>query len=393
MKYERPTILHVVNTLERGGTERVLLKLLHGFNHERIRHVVVTLRHAGALAQPLPDSVACYALNFRGATRRAGLKLAGLARRYHRVLIHARNTGTWFDAWTARLLVPRCRLTLGFHGLSERGTLPPKVKLTAQAASWSGAQFISVSESGKKLLTQQAGLAPHRIHVLRNGVSLTHYDPSSHRQRLEQRHRMGILDHEIVIGSVGSLTPIKGYEALLEAFVHVSQCQSSVRLMLVGDGPDRTKLENLVQEKGLAGRVIFTGCTDEVALHLSCMDLYVCSSFSEGMSNALLEAMASQRTIITTDVGDHKRIIRSGVDGLVIPSSNPETLFHAIIHLIHQPIYRRQLAVSAAQRVKDFDFESTLQAYVRFYQTQLTGSVTTTAQDLVNVFPRRAAAT
>ena len=98
-----PLVMHLVHSLEGGGTERVLVALLRGFDHRTMRHTVVTQRSAGSLAVQLPDRVGCIALGTRGRSWSAGLRIARACRRLRPAILHARNVNTWADAMLARL--------------------------------------------------------------------------------------------------------------------------------------------------------------------------------------------------------------------------------------------------------------------------------------------------
>jgi len=167
-----PVIVHVVHSLQGGGTEHMLVALLRASDPARFRHVVVTLREAGSLSTRLPDHVACRAIAARGRSWSSGLALARTTRDCRAAVIHARNTGCWFDATVAGLLTPRCRLVLGFHGLKTDRALGRRQRRCARCAALLGARFVSVSEAGRRQLCDQAGIRADRIEVLRNGVNL-----------------------------------------------------------------------------------------------------------------------------------------------------------------------------------------------------------------------------
>lgn len=367
---DRPAILHVVNTLEGGGTERTLLAILQRLEHREVRHAVVTLRHAGALSGALPDSVACCALNHAGCSRFAGVHLAGVARGWRAKLIHARNTGCWTDAVVAGML-SRAQVILGFHGLEHDGRISGRHRRTARVASALGARFTAVSAAGRRQLHHETGVSLGRIDMLPNGVQNDRFVQRTRQQRRAIRAALGLQTTDCVVGIVGALTPVKRHDLLISASARVSQTVAGLRLLIVGDGPLRATLARQATEAGVGGRVHFTGWRDDLPALLSAMDIYVCSSAAEGMSNALLEAMASGLSVVTTDVGDHARIVRHARDGLVTRPDSVEELAAAIEKLAADPTLRLRLARTARERVRAFSFDKTVRAYADYYRARL----------------------
>jgi glycosyltransferase involved in cell wall biosynthesis len=367
--HDRPAILHVINCLEGGGTERTLLGLLQRLAGGGDRHLVVTLRRAGTLAQYLPDSVACVALDAGRRSWTAGVRLAGIVRRSKAEIIHARNTGCWFDAVVAGALT-RTRIVLGFHGLEYEGRFCPRHRRLARTASWLGARFTTVSDAGRRKLHDEAGVRLERIDVLANGVSLDRFRPAE-RVRAATRSRLGLHDTDCVVGIVAALSPVKQHSLLISAVAEVSKEIPALHLVIVGDGPLRSALERQAAACGLARRVHFTGWHEDTAPWLSAMDIYACCSAAEGMSNALLEAMASGLATITTDVGDHAAIVRHQTDGLVTRPGCATELASAIRTLAAAPALRETLAGAARDRARDFRFDTAVRVYRDYYRTWL----------------------
>ena len=137
----RPVIVHLVHSLEGGGTERTLLSLLRSFDPEAFKHIVVTLRDAGSLSSRLPEHVGCRPLAVRGRSWGAWFQLARVIRAHKATLIHARNTGCWADAVLAGMLTRGVRVVLGFHGLQTREPLNRRHRRVVAWALSAGARF------------------------------------------------------------------------------------------------------------------------------------------------------------------------------------------------------------------------------------------------------------
>ncbi len=369
-----PLVVHVVHSLEGGGTERFLLSLLRAFDHHTMRHVVVTLRDAGSLAAQLPDEVACIALGAVGRSRTSGFHLARVCARLRPSLIHARNTCTWSDAVMACMLVPGAKLVLGFHGLQSGGDFSRRDRYAVRIARALGASFTSVSELGQRQMARQLRLPLQRIAHLPNGIDPGRFDAHATQTRHLVRESLGYLPHERVIGIVGSLTAVKGHDLLLTAFANTARTIPAIRLLVVGDGPLRGALEATARELSIHDRVHFSGWRDDVPALLGAMDTYVCASRSEGMSNALLEAMACGLPVIATSVGDHPTMIRDGIDGLMVPPNDAQSLTSAIILILETPELAHRLGAAARSRAGSFDLQRSVAAYQQFYRSLLVAS-------------------
>lgn len=354
-------IVHVVNSLEGGGTERALVALLGAFNPAWGDHAVVTLRGAGALAAELPDHVACRAIDAIGRRRTTALAVLRTARTRSAQVIHARNSGCWMDAILAGWGTIRTRVVLGFHGLDHGGAFTARQRRIARIGLRCGATFTCVAESGSRRL-RGIGIPGERITVLPNGVNLQRFKPASSAERKRARQNLNLPESAFVVGTVGSLTTVKRPDLLVEVARRLD-----ARVLLIGDGPLREPLERRIRDCGLTDRVHLFGRRDNVAELLAALDVYVCPSDSEEMSNALLEAMAAGVPVVTTNVGDHARIVRPERDGLVAPPGDADALAVAIERLRYSAESRRKFAAASRARAEDFDFGRTAAAYEAYY--------------------------
>ncbi len=373
LRDDRPTIVHVVHSLEGGGTERTLVSLLNELDRTRFRHVVMPLRGAGSLAVGLGDHIAVRPLGAKGRSWRTGFALARnvLARRAD--LIHARNTGCWADSTVAAVLSGRARLVLGFHGLETPAPFRRRQRCVARWALRAGATFAAVGPSGCRQLQQQALVPAGRIDVLENGVDLRRFRPVNASLRHRIRAELGLGETDFVVGAVGSLTPVKSHATLIEAIGRLVGSVPGVRLLLVGDGPLRSSLVQRARAWGVDSRVIFTGLRDDVRELLGAMDVFACSSVSEGFSNALLEALAVGLPVVTTDVGEHATLVRDNIEGFVVPPRDPDAMRRALKVLGESRSVCQRFGGAAERRSRDYGFDRTVRRYEDYYAAALKG--------------------
>lgn len=215
------------------------------------------------------------------------------------------------------------------------------------------------SEAGREVLIARDGLAPERVIAIENGVDLDRFAGC-------EAPRFG---PTVRVGCVANLRPVKNVDGLLRAAQSVLSTFPNVVFEVAGEGEQRRELERLRDELGIADRFKLCGSVSDIPSFLGRCDLAVLPSHSEGMSNALLEAMAAGRAIVATDVGANARLVRDRVDGLITADSRPDTLARSICELIANPRFARQLAVSAKERVRmEYDRSRMVQKFETFYE-------------------------
>jgi glycosyltransferase involved in cell wall biosynthesis len=173
-------------------------------------------------------------------------------------------------------------------------------------------------------------------------------------------------DREPIIGYVGRLTYEKGVEKLVDAFPHVISKLPAARLIIVGDGPLRGEIETKIFKYGMEKFISITGWLDNVELYLNEIKLLVLPSFTEGLPNILLEAMACGTPVLATPVGAIQDIIKEGETGFLLKSNDPKHIAERIIELLNKPRLLEKVSVNAYNYIREnFNFEKTLDAWRR----------------------------
>ncbi|GIV67483.1 glycosyltransferase family 4 protein [Caldilinea sp.] len=190
------------------------------------------------------------------------------------------------------------------------------------------------------------------------------------------KKRFDLPENAIVIGSVGSLSKLKGYDMLLKAFQCVVARIPSARLVFVGDGPERSTLQTLAESMRIEPYVRFLGSQQNIEHVYRAFDLFVSSSYIEGLPTVLLESIASGVPVVATNIPGSREIIEDGVTGLLTPPGNPEAMAEVLIQALQSPQRMKLLATEALRRAKmQFSMDAVAKEYTALFQRLTTHSL------------------
>ncbi|HEU4928899.1 MAG TPA: glycosyltransferase family 4 protein, partial [Candidatus Krumholzibacteria bacterium] len=202
---------------------------------------------------------------------------------------------------------------------------------------------IAVAEIQKRRLVEVEGLREENVRVIYNGVDTIAFRSATPVERSVTRRALGLADDDVVLIAVGSLKPIKGVDVLLHAMAPLVRKQPRLRLVVVGDGPDRSALESLARELSMADRVSFLGLRADVDVVLRAADALVLPSRTEALPTVLLEAMASGLPVVATRVGGVPEIVEEGRSGLMVPPEDASALGSVLARVATDATLRRSL--------------------------------------------------
>jgi sugar transferase (PEP-CTERM/EpsH1 system associated) len=362
-------ILHVVEAIGiGGGVENGISNLIGRMNSSRFEHLLCGVFQLGSQTERYPlDRVSLHCLKQkRGRSRSQVAPLTRLFRELKPDVVHSRNWGAIEAVVAARWLgIPAIHSE---HGVEADPSTEPRRRQWIRRALYGLArQVFAVSYELQESLVHRTGLASGKIGVIHNGVDTKRFCPSVE-ARMRFRAELGIADHEFIIGCVGRMNPIKDYPTLLRAADTLSGICPSLRILFVGEGPERTALEQLVARSTLGQRVRFLGVTPRVPEVLNALDVYVLPSITEGISNSLLEAMAAGVPVVATRTGGNPEVVLHGHSGLLFPIGGVSELADTLAALYGDPEQRQRLADGGRRRVlEEFSLESMIRHYEDMY--------------------------
>ncbi len=372
MKSAPIRIMHFVDGLGKGGLENGLVNLIERLDPAGFEHVVCAVRQLGPNADRLPRErvrVMCLGEKDGHSRVQVGSFIRGI-REVRPDIVHSRNWGA-VEAVMAGKWARSCALVHSEHGLeadtSEKE--PWRRRGFRRLAFELADKVLSVSYQLRDLHARRTGFAAQKIAVIHNGVDSRRFFPDPE-ARARVRHELGISFGDFCIGSVGNLSPVKDHMTLLQAFDRVAGRSQPWRLLVFGEGSELLRLEAFANNHPeWRKRVSFLGSSNHVAEMLNAIDAYVLPSISEGISNSLLEAMATGLPVIATATGGNPEVVVDGESGLLFPVGDYGRLAERMMDLGAGMELRVRLGQRALRRVKEsFSIDSMVRSYAEMYE-------------------------
>lgn len=357
-------VQHVLLSLEPGGLENGVVNVVNGLNPSRFVSSICCLKHSGEFASRLSaQTKGIHELGWRGGTDLGlPLRLASVFRRTQTDVVHTRNATAFLYGVLGAKLAGVPTIVHSEHG---RTFDDRKIRLYAQKflTIFADAVF-AVSAQLKHDVAARVGIPAADIGVLYNGVDLSNVVKTSKTTFCKQ---IGVDEDTLIVGSVGRLVAVKNYGLFLRSIAHLRI--PNVAVVLIGEGPERNALELEAARLGIADSVHFLGHREDAKSLLSAFDVFVLPSFSEGLSNTILEAMAARVPVIASNVGGNPELVQDGATGFLFENNDIESLSKALKALLVSPIQRNHFAAAGRERVeRDFSMETMISNYEAFYE-------------------------
>src|SRR2546426_92127 len=322
---QRLKVLHVVHRLDYGGLERLVGAIVRLIDHDRFESHILTLSDFGRFADGLEQHAELHW--YRPLPHVSMIwprRLIQTIRSISPDVVHT-HSGGWYMASLAARRAGVRRLVHTDHGRHYPD--PWKARVLDGLASRRSDVVVAVSEALRRQLVETVVRYPARVRVVLNGIDTERFRPRSDTGTL--RAALGLTDGVPVIGSIGRLDPIKAYDLMIRAFAALRANWSggpSPELMLVGDGPERASLAALIERLGLEDVVRLVGWRKDVEAIYPLFDVFALSSWSEGTSLGLLEAMSSGVCPVVTDVGGSGAVLGEGLRHRLVRPGDPAAL-------------------------------------------------------------------
>lgn len=328
-------ITHVVENLNRGGLERMVIELVRLQRARGEQCQVVCVYEAGTLASELAElGVPVHVCGKRrGVDARALLRLRRAVREHRTEVLHTHNAMAHYQAVLATLGLRIGCIVNSRHGMSSKRRAPRLEWLYRRALARTDA-VAAVCEAARADAVALGIVPGDKARVVTNGIRVDSFPVRNAAMHARLSAALGVAAGTRLVGSVGRLTPIKDQAGMIRAFALVRQAMPGVVLVLAGDGPAMPALRQCARACGVDGQVHFLGDRGDVRELLQGLDVFVLSSLSEAYSMALLEASAAALPIVATDVGGNREIVQDGRTGHLVPAQDAVALADAILALL-----------------------------------------------------------
>jgi glycosyltransferase involved in cell wall biosynthesis len=371
-KSQRPRILHIIGQLGQGGAERQLCRLLESLG-ERYEFFVISYRKdsldcldgilkAGAQASIIDKG--------SGVAGRVSflVTLASLMKEISPDLIQTWLPSANFWGFLGKVLARAEAPTIAsIRNFPERPDLAEKI---CERAARRAAAIITNSLAAKRAIVSR-GIEQERVRVIPNGIGLD-FDVTAQKEQMQKE--LLIPPNRFVIGTVGGLWPPKNHQMLLRAALRLKGHTPRLHFLIVGEGELRGQLEESIKRYDLCGSLTLAGKRRDIPRVLKALDVFAMTSSSEGLPNAVMEAMAAGLPIIATNVGGVPELLTDGVDGLLVKKDDLEGLVRAIEFAALNPKICHRLGRRARQTVRNrFSMEKMSELTSRVYEELLRG--------------------
>jgi glycosyltransferase involved in cell wall biosynthesis len=339
-------------TLDRTRFEPHVASVIGGFRADELRAIDVPI----------------FQIPIKSFWKPGPVRLAAVLRRYIREnkiqLVHIFDAGlslvTTLAAWTS----PRVRLLSSQRSFMD--LVPPKHRYFLLAAHWAAAAIVTNSDALRSHLHSDYHIPLARIDVCHNGLNTLVFTPDVRRRIPE------LASAPIVIGTVCVMRREKNIGQLLEAFAQFLPEEPKARLLIVGSGPEESNLKQLAGKLRISDACCFLPSTADVRGALRSIDIFVNPSLTEGLPNAVMEAMACGCCVIASDAGGTGELITHKIHGLLMPPGDLARLSSSLRETAAKPEWRREMAEAAVRRMsEEFSLEASAKRMGEIYERRL----------------------
>ncbi|OGB73510.1 hypothetical protein A3K24_01495 [candidate division Kazan bacterium RIFCSPHIGHO2_01_FULL_44_14] len=360
-KTDRPTVLFVISSAHLGGAPmqayRLISRLLDRINP------IVALPDDGPFVNRFRQlGVTVITVSIRRISPVALWQIVKLIHKYKVDLVHSHGKAAGLygrmTGW-----ITRTPIIHTFHGIhfKKYGLFSPVYLGVEKILGRMTNKFIAVARHEKETATKYGFATDNQVKVIYNGApTATGLEHIPH------------ADHFTIL-SIGRFFSGKGQEFLISAMPIIIATIPTVRLTLVGDGPQLNQAKNQTNRLGIEKYINFTGSRTNINDYLYSSDIYVSPSLGEGLPLTLLEAGQAGLPVVATDVTGNNEVIRDGQSGLLVPPNNPEKLAQAIVNLYQQPLIAKRYASALQKEIQEeFGLQRMLDQTLELYHEVLT---------------------
>ncbi len=370
MTSKKITVLHLTFNMALGGTEQVIRQLVENLDKNIYEAKILCLDdEIGELGKLLQDdgiAIECF-------KRQPGFDLnlikaiSAYIKQNKIDIVHCHQYTPYVYGVLASFF-NKSKIVFTEHGRFYPDSFKLKRLLINPILSLITDAVIAISQATADALIKYENFPRKKVTVIYNGIRATNLQLSIESKKL-LKTELGLLDSELVFGTISRLDTIKNHKMMIAAFAEVQETVPKIRLLIVGDGPIRRELEDQVKALNIEKKVIFTGFIVNPQPYLFIIDVFLLPSLSEGASMTLIEAMAFKKAVIVTDVGGNPEIVKHEITGLVTPNEDKLALVDAMVCLCEDPEKKLRFGEQGFIRYQqEFGEQKMVKQYQNLYQ-------------------------
>lgn len=375
-KDKKIKVIHLINTLAPSGKEVGIIKLLRHMDKSIFEKSLFVLKKISYFDEQAINNLDIICLDKKnGNDFTLPFKLASWFNKYKPDIVHTHSWNTLVEGILAAKI---SRIPIIIHG--EHGTFPESIlHRYIQRLFWKRSDLVlSVSEKLKDKLSRSVGFPPEKIQVILNGVEADKFYPSAE-LRESFRKRFSFSSTDFIIGTVGRIAPVKNHQMLIRTAVEVKNHGEAVHFVFIGFDEKEGELEKLANHLGVKKYIHFMGYQRDINLMMNGMDVFALTSFSEGCSNVIQEALFAGKPVIATNVGGNPELVKPDLNGYLVESDDHKELAQKILMLKKQPELVQNLGKNALSFSQaNFSLKAMVdrysELYIKAYQEKVLGS-------------------
>lgn len=369
----RPAVCHVIHALNVGGAEVLVDQMVRRLAPD-FRCLVAVLDEVGDIGDQLRQD------GFRvehlhrgpGIDRACARRLNDLVQQENVSLLHAHQYTPFFQAMLSRGLFGRTPVLFTEHGRhfpdlpSRKRSIVNRILLRKQD------RMVGCGGAVQQALIDNEGLPKHRVELVYNGVDLDELATAPTGARTAIRREFGLSDDEFVVIQVARLHQLKDHQTALRAIDHARRTCPHIRLLVAGDGEERSSIEQSIDRLNLQDHVLLAGTRSDVPSLLAAADAFLLTSISEGIPLTVIEAMAAQLPVVATSVGGLPEMIEEGVSGFLRSAGDDIGLAECLTALASSPEQRNEVGLAGSITArKQFSLDVMLNQYHSIYNDMI----------------------
>jgi sugar transferase (PEP-CTERM/EpsH1 system associated) len=362
-------IVHILHSFGTGGLEKGISMLVRNAS-PRFEHIILSLTEAGDSVRLLPPKTKVISLGKKeGNSPLFIFKLANTLKFLKPDVVHTRNW-SGMDGIIAAHLAGISNIVHGEHGWGIEDISGVKYKrvMLRRLLSFGVREYTCVSRQMVGWLNTRIRIRKNRITQIYNGIDCGNFRPTTAIEKRQIKEALGIGLDQPVIGIVGRLDPIKDHLSLLDAFSKVTAKIPEAVLLVVGDGPERKNLERVAGKN-----TFFLGNRSDAPIIFAALDVFVLTSLNEGISNTILEAMATALPVVATHVGGTPEIVENEKTGMLVLPKDISAITRGIKTYLYNPALGRQHGRAGREKVmRNYSITKMVSEYERVW-TRVSG--------------------